>query len=291
MDNIHIRARLAVLVVVRAVPADFRIVAVEHQKSFAGVDEYLVLYEVVVAHLEQTVGADAARSEGVGHPHIAAEHRIEVYRCVVAAFVVNNYQAHLQGVVLYRRGVVHRAFAEELLVGDGGNSLVEQPLAVHYRADADIGEGALQVLRRYLFGTHAHAGFHLGGLVHGMNIGRTAVVRTYVNRGRVLGVAVGRHIDGEVVVLAVHRRVVGRRGPCDVVARGVGLEGGVAAFAVGAGVDDAEHRVVEDGERKPFDAVAACQHAGVTVRVAAGSCQQLAVVSECGVVTDGVVVD
>ena len=244
-----------------------------------------------MSYLEQTVGTDAARREGVGHPHIAAEHGIQVHRRVVAAFVVNHYQAHLKGVVLYRRGVVHRAFAVVMLVGNGGNSLVEQPFAVHYRADADIGEGTLQVLRRDLLGTHAHAGFHLGGLVHGMNVGAAAVVRTYVNRGRVLRVAVGRHIDGEVVVLTVHRRVVGRRCPCDVVARGVRLEGGVAALAVRAGVEDAQHRVVEDREGYPFGAVAARQHAGVTVRVATGTCQQLAVVAECGVVADGVVVD
>ncbi len=285
---VHIGPGLAVLVLVGAVPAYLRVGAVEHLQSLAGVDEYLVFEQVVVSHPEQTIGTYASGSEGVGHPNIAAEYREQTYGGVVAALVVGYYQRNFERVALHMGGVGYHRSVEITVVGYRGQVLVKQPFAVHYRSHADVGEGSLQVLCRYLLRTHAYAGFNLGRFVQRMHVGVVAVVRTYVNRGRVLGVAVGSNVDGEVVVLTVECRVVGRRGPCDVVAVGVGLEGGVTAFAVCSGVEDADNRRFEHLQLQPYYTVAA-GIAFIAVRVTTILVQQLTVVVVIGVVADGIV--
>ena len=78
MHHVHIRAGLAVHVLVCAVPAYLRIGAVEHKQSLASVYEYLVFDEVVVTHPAQMVGSLTAGGEGVGHPNVASEYRVEV---------------------------------------------------------------------------------------------------------------------------------------------------------------------------------------------------------------------
>ena len=65
MYFVNIRARLAVFVVASAVPAYIGIGAVEHQKSLAGIDVYLVIHHVIVTRSEQVVAFKAIASSTI----------------------------------------------------------------------------------------------------------------------------------------------------------------------------------------------------------------------------------
>ena len=161
------------------------------------------------------------------------------------------------------------------------------PSTRYHISDTYIGEGGLQIVGSYRQCTYRHTSLKLYRFLERYHLGREAVVRLYIHRGNVLGVASGLDTDGEFVFLTVERGVLRERRPCDIVAVGGSSNHYGVATAVAARDFESECRVVEHLEVETDEAVAASV-ASKFLPVSAGVGQNSVEEVECGVVADGV---